>query len=507
MNSLSWFPMTKFCGHADAATCSYNEFALSTQHMRWIEVGIPGLAAVAGVAVLVVWTGSYFAPVKIKPRALVAEVLPGATATAHPDRVANTATVSTTPAPAAAGPAPSATPVAVPAIAGDWPNFRGPNHDNIGDPNVHLPNDLKGIRMLWSTPVGEGYAAPVVKNGRVYLLDYDAQKHEDALRCFSLADGKEVWRSGYPVDIKRNHGISRTIPATDGKYVVTIGPKCNLACFDALTGQAKWKTDLVSEYGTTVPEWYAGQCPLIEDGKVIIAPGGKALMVAFDLATGKPIWKTPNPRGWKMTHSSIAVAKLGGQRTYVYCGTGGVAGVSATNGQLLWDTTEWVVSTATVPTPVPIDDRRIFLCGGYNSGAMMLAVTKTGATWSARKEYALPSEVFGSDQQTPVFYEQNLYGVAPNGEMVCLDLSGKRRWSSGTQGRFGLGPYLIADKKIFAMNDNGALTLADALPTAYHALGKVRLLAGRESWGPVALAGNRLLARDQSTLVCVQLGG
>jgi len=31
-----------------------------------------------------------------------------------------------------------------------------------------------------------------------------------------------------------------------------------------------------------------------------------------------------------------------------------------------------VINTATVPTPVPIGDGRLFLCGGYESGSMMI---------------------------------------------------------------------------------------------------------------------------------------
>ena len=168
--------------------------------------------------------------------------------------------------------------------------------------------------MLWSVEVGEGYAGPAVLEGRVYLLDYDQKKQADVVRCLSLADGKEIWRYSYPVKIKRFHGMSRTVPAVTDKYVVTLGPKGHVTCLDSKTGEFRWMLNLVKEYGTTIPQWYAAQCPLIDDGKAIIAPGGTVLMMAVDCETGKIVWQTPNPDKWVMTHSSIVPDGVQGQQ-------------------------------------------------------------------------------------------------------------------------------------------------------------------------------------------------
>jgi outer membrane protein assembly factor BamB len=82
--------------------------------------------------------------------------------------------------------------------------------------------------------------------------------------------------------------------------------------------------DLVRDYDTKEPLWYAGQCPRIDNGRVIISPGGKALMVAVDALTGKVIWQTDNPDKWQMTHSSILSTQFDGKKMYVYCASGGV---------------------------------------------------------------------------------------------------------------------------------------------------------------------------------------
>lgn len=391
--------------------------------------------------------------------------------------------------------------------AGVWPTFRGPNYDAVSPESVPLIRSFPsgGPRELWRVSLGEGYAGPAVRNGRVFLIDYDITRQTDAIRCFSLEDGREIWRYSYPVQVKRNHGMSRTIPAVDDRYVVTIGPRCDVTCLDADTGQFRWAIDLVKEYGTQEPLWYAGQCPRIEEGKVILAPAGKdVLMMAVDCENGQVVWKTPNPRQWQMTHSSILPITLEGRRMYVYCAVGGVAGIAADEGTLLWETDAWTLRI-NVPTPVWVGEGRLFFSAGYNKGSMMMRLVKQQDTIVPEVLFALPPEVFGSDQQTPIYYQGFLYGVRPNKEMVCLDLDAKIRWSSGPENKFGLGPYIIADGKIIALNDDGVLSLIEARPDEFVLLARAQVLEGHESWAPPALVEGRLIVRDFTTMKCLDL--
>ncbi len=390
------------------------------------------------------------------------------------------------------------------AIAGSWPSFRGANYENVSTETTPLADRFgKGEpKVLWSLNLGEGHAGAAVLNGRVYLIDYDQAAQSDTIMCLSFADGSEIWRYSYPVVIKRNHGISRTVPAVTDKYVVTIGPKCHLACLDAGTGRLLWQKDLVREFGTTIPPWYAGQCPMIDGGRVIVAPGGSALMAAIDCATGKVLWQTPNPLGWKMTHSSIVPMTAAGKRTYIYCASGGVVGVDAASGKQLWQTDEWRVKIANIPTPVVVGSDRLFLTGGYGSGCAMLKLNGSAAPSVVSR---LKPEVFGSDQQTPVLYKGYIYGVIPGGQLACLTLDGKRLWTSGTT-RFGLGPYVIADDKIYALSDTGLLAVVQATNAGYKQLAQSRILTGSDAWAPIAVAGGRLIARDLTRMVCLDIG-
>ena len=83
------------------------------------------------------------------------------------------------------------------ASAQDWPQYLGP-HRNSTSPQQDIlrswPED--GPEVLWTTAVGRGYGGPVVKEGRVYLLDRIEQVG-DKLRCLDLSSGKELWNFSY----------------------------------------------------------------------------------------------------------------------------------------------------------------------------------------------------------------------------------------------------------------------------------------------------------------------
>jgi outer membrane protein assembly factor BamB len=269
----------------------------------------------------------------------------------------------------------------------------------------------------------------------------------------------------------------------------------------------RWGLDLVREFGATVPPWYTGQCPLIDNGVAVLAPGGRdALMLGVDLATGKVLWQTPNPRGWKMTHSSVMPMEFAGRRMYVYCASGGVSGVSAKDGALLWETTAWKISIATVPSPLVLDGGKIFLSGGYNAGSLMLQLKEENGQFAPQTVFKLAPEVFGATQHAPIFRDGHIYGVRPDGQFVCLDMSGKVIWASGSGQTFGLGSFLLADGVFFALNDSGRLSLIEATPARFNLLAQAQVLSGRESWGPMALAGNRLIVRDLTSLACLDVG-
>jgi outer membrane protein assembly factor BamB len=341
------------------------------------------------------------------------------------------------------------------------------------------------------------------------VLDYDTEARADTLRCLSLDDGRVIWRNGYPLVVEPDHGMSRAVPAVADGLVVSIGPRCHVACWDAVTGECLWLLDMVRQYQTTVPQWHAAQCPLIDDGRVILAPSGTALVIAVDLPTGEVVWESPQLEGWEMTHASILPVEFGGKRMYVYNASRGVAGISAEDGSVLWKTTEWVGSKmATCPTPVYAGDGRIFFSAGYNAGSAMLRLEEGGDGFGSKTLFRLTARRFESEQHTPLFYEGHLYGVRTNPggkQLACFDLDGSELWNSGTD-KFERGPYLIADGLLYVMADDGLLTVAEATSTGYRPLDQFQALdKANHAWAPMALVAGRLILRDLTRMTCLDV--
>jgi len=403
-------------------------------------------------------------------------------------------------------------------IQGSWPRFRGAAFDNISRENIRLADTWgeSGPDILWSLDLGEGHAGPVVANGRVYVLDYDEEIRADILRCFSFENGTEIWRRGYEINIKRNHGMSRTVPAVTDKYVVTIGPKCHVMCVDALSGDFKWGIDLQRDYQAEEPLWYTGQCPLIDGSLAVIAVGGTSLLIGVDCETGEIVWETPNPNNWSMSHSSVLPFTIHGVRMYVYSAIGGIVGVSAEEGaagQIVFESKLWNHNVV-APSPIHLGDGRIFLTAGYGAGSLMLKLNVKNGVFTAEALQTLkPEEGMASEQQTPIFYKGHLFSILPKdagplrNQMVCShpDDVSQFVWSSGKTNRFGLGPYIVADDKFYVLSDDGVLTILEASAEGYKQLAQAKVLDGFDAWGPLAIVNGRLLARDSHRMVCLDL--
>lgn len=394
--------------------------------------------------------------------------------------------------------------------AENWPQFRGPNRDAISTETGLLRKWPEGgPKVRWRTEACEGYSAPAVFEGRVYFNDYDPKENRWLVRCLSLSDGKELWRYGYERRIRTNHGITRTMPAVDGEYVFSLDPKCVLHCLDAETGREVWQKNLVAEYGTRIPPWYAGQCPLIEADRVLIAPGGSSLVVALDKASGKPIWETPNPEQWTMSHSSLMPVEIDGVKQYLYTTLNGPVGVSAEDGAVLWHF-PWKFNVAVPTSPLPVGDGRVFLTSCYEARTVMIRVGRDSDKFSAAEVYRFGENEWNSETHTPIVYRDHIYAVGKKrrGLFTCLDLNGKIVWDSEGQASFGLGSYILADGMFFVMEGKtGTLRLLDANAKEYRELDSAKVLNGPDVWAPLTLADGVLLVRDMTQLVCLEAAG
>jgi outer membrane protein assembly factor BamB len=373
-------------------------------------------------------------------------------------------------------------------------------------------SDLSGEppALLWEVRLGEGHAGAAISGGRAYLLDYLEDAKRDALRCFELSSGAELWRLSWSNPMKRNHGFSRTVPAIEGGRALCLGPTCLVVCADAATGEPLWSLDMAERWGAKVPLWYSGQCPLVIDGRAYLAPAGSALIACLDMATGEVIWEASNPEGIAMSHSSLMPFEALTGPALAYAGLGGIAAVSmaeGSEGEILWSYAGWAPQVVS-PSPL-IAGSRLFQTAGYGAGSLLLDIggpaPKALAAWPVG---AAPS----SEQHTPVARDGVLYCVMPKdaGEwrerLVCASLEGTVLWAGGRGERLGLGPYLMADGKIYALSDTGTLYAYAARRDACELLGSAKLFDALEAWAPMAVSGTRLVLRDATRLMCYDIG-
>jgi len=145
---------------------------------------------------------------------------------------------------------------------------------------------------------------------------------------------------------------------------------------------------------------------------------------------------------------------------------------------------------------------------------MVLQLMENGGKFTVKefKTYK-PGDGLSSEQQTPIQTDGHFFGVMPKdaktlrNQLVCVDAEDPTKivWSSGSESRFGLGPYLLVDDKIYLLNDDATLYIIRKSLKGYEELDHVQLFDGIDSWAPLAVADGYMVLRDSKKMVCIQL--
>ena len=372
--------------------------------------------------------------------------------------------------------------------AQDWPQYLGPTRNGVSTQKDILRSwPQKGPEVIWSTEVGNGFGGPVIKEGKVYLLDRD-DKVGDKMRCFDFSTGKEIWSFGYAAPGTVNYPGSRSIPTIDGNRIYSCGPNGNLYCIDINTHKPIWNKNVWVDFGGgEVPEWAITQCPLIYGDLLIIASQApEAGVVAYEKLTGKVKWKTPSlgPVGYV----SPAMVKVGSDNQIVMitaaagrrgnASGGKVVGIEPLTGKILWEYTNW---QCPIPAPSAVDagEGRILITGGYEAGAAMVKVEKKADGGFGVTELFKTVE-FGAHTQPPVLYDGYFYSQYSTNErkdgMVCMSIDGKVMWKTRRVPLFDKGGIILADGLMFSTNGAGKLYLIEPDPTAFKPIASADLL-------------------------------
>jgi len=419
---------------------------------------------------------------------------------------------------------------AVNIYAQDWPQFLGPNRNSTSDQTGILHSwPENGPEVLWSVELGIGYGGPVVKDGKIYILDRDDEVG-DIMRCFDLNSGDELWDFAYESAGSESFPGSRSVPIVDGDYVYSVGPSGDLYCFDVNTHKPVWNKNVWSDFGGgRIPRWAIAQCPLVYGDLLILASQApQAGVVAYEKLSGNVKWKT-HPIG-QVGYVSPALVKIGEEDHVVMISASGggrgnpvipgkVAGIDPLSGDILWEYANW---NCRIPAPSAFDagEGRVLITGGYRAGTAMIKIEKK-TDGSDEVEELYKTIEFGSHTKPPVLYKDHFYIQYSTNErrdgLVCMTMDGQIKWKTKRDPAFDKGSMILVEGLILATDGIKSLYLIKPDTSGFKPIVSAEILTSNaedermdsrfpaQNWAPIALSNGKLLIRDHSQMLCVKV--
>jgi outer membrane protein assembly factor BamB len=400
---------------------------------------------------------------------------------------------------------------AVPVLANDWPQWRGPDRNEVSRETGLLkswPSD--GPKLLWTyEKLGAGYAGPAVVGDRLYILGMRGKsEHVIAL---DVNGGNEAWTSEIAPYLStgstENYGIGpRSTPAVEGDNLYALGSQGLLVCVGTADGKQAWKVSLPQDLqGQMMSGWGWSESPLVDGDKVLCTPGGKkGALAALDRKTGSVLWRSTDVTN-QAAYSSIVLAEVGGVRQYVQVVNKAVVGVAARDGKKLWEYPKPEHRTAVIPTPIVRDDT-VYVTAGYGIGCDLLHIVPQGQEFKVEEQYGSDArKAVENKHGGVVLVADYVYGWTDSGgRWVCQELkTGKIVWESRDLGR---GSVTYADGHLYCYAESdGTVALVRASPDGWKENGRFKIPRTRKKgsiWAHPVVANGRLYLRDQDLLFC-----
>ena len=396
----------------------------------------------------------------------------------------------------------------------DWPQWRGPNRDNLSAEEGLLDNWKTPPKLLWQAEgLGDGYASLVVANGVVYTMGNRGDRTMDVV-ALSAKDGKLLWRTSIGKAKSGAYGGSRSTPTVDGDRLYALHPNGSLVCLTAAKGELVWKKELADYHGKKPMHGFS-ESPLVDDGRVLCTPNHPdAAVVALDKMTGKEIWRCAvtfdgqRPEDMKETYASAVVSHGAGAKQYVQLLGIGLIGIDAESGKQLWSysrLTNNVCHGQNVHTPIIWGDY-VFGVSAFDGKFALLQLARAQGGVKAREIYSREDANLGSHVDGLLLIGDHIY---VSGRLTaCIELlTGRTVWKERGPAS-GHASLLYADGNLYVHYENGLMALFRALPTGYQLQGKFTPAGAPEirgSWAHPALSEGRLYVREGDALYCYDL--
>jgi outer membrane protein assembly factor BamB len=384
----------------------------------------------------------------------------------------------------------------------NWPQWRGPNRDDVSSVTGLLKAwPPGGPPLLWKAAgTGTGFSSVSVVGERIYTMgDINDSSYVLAL---NLKDGSPVWKAkvGKPAGGGGYPG-TRCTPSVDGSHVYALGQFGDLVCVQAADGKEVWRKDMVKDFaGKMMSGWGYSESPLVDGALLVCTPGGlKGTMAALDKTTGALKWRCMEITD-NAAYSSIVPADIGGVHQFIQMTDRSVFGVDAQSGKLLWKAPR-KGSTAVIPTPIYYDNH-VFVTSGYGIGCNCFKITANNGSFSAAQVY--DSKEMINHHGGVVRVGDYVYGHSENGGWTCMELkTGAVKWKERGVGK---GSVTCADGHLYMRHEGGpgTIALAEVSPEAYKETGRFDQpgRSDKNSWPHPVVCCGKLFIRDQNILLC-----
>ena len=382
--------------------------------------------------------------------------------------------------------------------AGDWPIYRGPNHNGISE-EIDWQGDWgdAGPKVLWRASVGTGSSSVVIADGRAYTMGNHGEKEdqqEDSVYCFNAETGQLLWKHTYPCPLlpKYYEGGTLATPTVDGKVVYTVSKMGDLLCFQADTGKVLWEQQLNRKLGFTLPTWHFSGSPLVLDDRLVLNVGSAG--AAFNKRTGELIWENGKEA---CGYATPVPTTVDGHECVVFCGADSIIGVQTVDGELLWRYPFFNKHKATTADVIVHGDE-VFASCAYGRGCTKIRIADGSVT------QVFDNTVMRNFQSCSVLWKGYLYGFDES-RLKCLDFKdSSEQWSERGMGKGSLA--MCADGRMIAMSERGEMVIARVSPKSFDVIARAQVLPRATCRTVAVLSNGRIYARNaQGDLVCLDV--
>jgi outer membrane protein assembly factor BamB len=395
--------------------------------------------------------------------------------------------------------------IASPTLAGDWPQFLGPQRNGTSDETGLIDAFPEtGPEIVWSVDGGVGMSGIAVVDGTACtLIQRDGEQIVVAL---DAANGDTKWETPVAPLYENSMGDGpRATPTIAGGRAFVFTGEGILAALDMQSGDLLWSHDAPGDFGGQPADYGMACSPLIVDDLVVVTVGApQATLAAYHQESGDLAWTyvADSAAGY----SSPSLLKVSDVEQVVVFAGSSACGVSAA-GDELWSYPFVTDYDCNIATPLLVDGR-VFISSGENHGSALLAVPGTagGDVQEAWTSFGVDS-VLRNEWQTSILIDGHLYGfdnigsAGPVTNLACVNAAtGEQVW---LERRFGKGNLIAADGKLWMTNMDGELIIARVTPEGYEELSR-SLAMGSTRQAP-ALSDGRLFVRDDAVIMCIDV--